>query len=129
VTRWFGISLPAALGLLAAGCPLVVDDEYAFATNEGAAAESRVDDAGASATDAELSSHTGREAPGQDVPTDADEREADGPTTCDDRLINGPETDIDCGGTQCRPCAEGQACRKNEDCAEGECEGGRCASD
>jgi hypothetical protein len=111
--------------MLTVGCPLVVDDEYAFAISAGSAAETRDDDAGAPVSEA--GGHIGPDA-AEVQAHDGREDEADGPS-CDDRIVSGPETDIDCGGSQCPPCADGQACKKDEDCAEGECEGSRCAVD
>jgi hypothetical protein len=35
---------------------------------------------------------------------------------CADRRRDGRETDIDCGGGQCKPCFAGQGCRTNLDC-------------
>jgi hypothetical protein len=46
--------------------------------------------------------------------------------TCDDQVHNGAETDIDCGGPDCDPCAEGQACIADGDCAAGTCVRGTC---
>ena len=43
--------------------------------------------------------------------------------TCTDGLENQDETDIDCGGATCGPCAEGDACDANTDCISGVCEG------
>lgn len=38
------------------------------------------------------------------------------------------ETDVDCGGGQCRGCAEGKQCEKNSDCAVGFCADGKCSN-
>lgn len=46
------------------------------------------------------------------------------PETCTDGLLTmGIETDIDCGGLSCAPCAEGKICAVNSDC-EGSCDSG-----
>jgi hypothetical protein len=45
--------------------------------------------------------------------------------TCADTVQNGAETDIDCGGGTCAPCAAGQACLVNPDCTSHVC-GGDC---
>lgn len=45
---------------------------------------------------------------------------------CADGLHNYDETDLDCGGIKCAPCAGGRACLANTDCANGSCSGGRC---
>ncbi|PKN56151.1 MAG: hypothetical protein CVU56_17515 [Deltaproteobacteria bacterium HGW-Deltaproteobacteria-14] len=49
------------------------------------------------------------------------------PATCADAVANGDETDVDCGGPVCDPCAEGEACEVARDCAAGlVCAGGAC---
>jgi hypothetical protein len=48
--------------------------------------------------------------------------------TCTDGVKNEGESDIDCGGTLCPPCAVGKACTHYTDCASGGCDyTGRCA--
>ncbi len=47
--------------------------------------------------------------------------------TCTDGLPNGDETDVDCGGSTCEPCAEGKLCQHHADCVSGTCEQ-RCQS-
>ncbi|AKT43152.1 lamin tail domain-containing protein [Chondromyces crocatus] len=42
---------------------------------------------------------------------------------CDDMVRNGMETDVDCGGPDCGPCATGQVCGANADCVGGLCAG------
>ena len=47
--------------------------------------------------------------------------------TCSDGVQNGTESDIDCGGGSCPPCANGRRCRANSDCLPGSgCCGGMC---
>ena len=46
--------------------------------------------------------------------------------SCGDELLNNEETDIDCGGPNCRPCAEGQVCERSTDCMTGVCADGTC---
>ncbi|WP_338046387.1 hypothetical protein [Polyangium spumosum] len=46
--------------------------------------------------------------------------------SCDDGIKNGDETDADCGGTHCQPCAQGKACLTNTDCATTFCTDGVC---
>lgn len=46
---------------------------------------------------------------------------------CDDEALNAEETDVDCGGPDCDPCAEGGACSEPADCASGLCDAGTCA--
>jgi len=41
--------------------------------------------------------------------------------TCSDGVTNQDETDIDCGGDVCDPCADGGACTVGADCASGSC--------
>ena len=36
--------------------------------------------------------------------------------TCSDNLANGDETDVDCGGATCHPCANGEMCKVAGDC-------------
>jgi len=36
--------------------------------------------------------------------------------TCSDGVVGTNETDVDCGGPQCAPCADGSACVVSEDC-------------
>ena len=48
--------------------------------------------------------------------------------SCNDKTKNGDETDVDCGGSKCDPCAAGKVCKDNGDCALGLCEGGKCSS-
>lgn len=43
-------------------------------------------------------------------------------TGCSDGILDGDETDVDCGGV-CPPCAQGRACRIDQDCASDACEG------
>lgn len=46
---------------------------------------------------------------------------------CSDGIKNGAETDVDCGGPECPPCAQGQSCDLNSDCGPGlVCQGGTC---
>lgn len=46
--------------------------------------------------------------------------------SCTDRIKNGSETDIDCGGGSCVPCADGNACTEGANCASGVCKDGVC---
>lgn len=45
---------------------------------------------------------------------------------CGDGVMNGEETDVDCGGPACVPCAGGMACLAGSDCQDGVCHDGRC---
>jgi len=49
-----------------------------------------------------------------------------GGDACADGEKNGAETDVDCGGGQCAPCASGQGCGAGADCASGLCTAGTC---
>ncbi|MDP1916454.1 MAG: RHS repeat-associated core domain-containing protein [Myxococcales bacterium] len=54
-----------------------------------------------------------------------------GPTpgpTCLDGVRNAAESDVDCGGASCEPCAVGKACSAAADCASGTCIGATCAA-
>jgi hypothetical protein len=42
--------------------------------------------------------------------------------TCTDGVKNEGETDIDCGGTKCAPCAAGKACVAHTDCVSDGCD-------
>ena len=46
--------------------------------------------------------------------------------SCSDGLLNGSESDIDCGGPDCTPCADGHYCAGDNDCLSKVCNGGTC---
>jgi len=48
------------------------------------------------------------------------------PPTCTDGTKDGQETDVDCGGAVCAPCAPGKACLAAVDCTSDVCTGGVC---
>jgi len=48
------------------------------------------------------------------------------PATCSDSIRNGTESDVDCGGDQCPPCATGKRCGNAGDCATSVCTDGVC---
>ena len=48
--------------------------------------------------------------------------------TCVDSIQNGGETDVDCGGLDCAPCALDEDCVVETDCASGICSNGTCAA-
>lgn len=62
---------------------------------------------------------------GNDDPADGCTNECTLPA-CDDGLMNGLETDVDCGGGTCPPCADGMGCTAGSDCAGGSCVEGTC---
>lgn len=43
-------------------------------------------------------------------------------------MKNGTETDVDCGGDACNPCANGLACSIADDCMSGSCIEGKCSA-
>lgn len=43
--------------------------------------------------------------------------------TCSDGIKNQDETDVDCGGATCNPCALGDTCMQNSDCGTMNCDG------
>jgi len=45
-----------------------------------------------------------------------------------DGVKTGLETDIDCGGGMCSPCADGKMCKIGTDCLDGVCTSGSCAA-
>jgi hypothetical protein len=47
---------------------------------------------------------------------------------CSDHIKNQDETDVDCGGTHCAPCANGLACLLPRDCSLGFCDGSVCGN-
>jgi hypothetical protein len=40
---------------------------------------------------------------------------------CSDSIQDGAETDVDCGGPDCDPCAPGESCETGTDCVTGTC--------
>jgi len=44
------------------------------------------------------------------------------PETCRDGIQNGEETDVDCGGSTCPACANGETCALPDDCTSGFCD-------
>ena len=49
-------------------------------------------------------------------------------TSCTDTVKNGVETDVDCGGADCKGCGQGAACTGPSDCASLQCESNVCTS-
>ena len=49
-----------------------------------------------------------------------------GCTKCTDKIKNGDETDVDCGGSACKACAAGKACKSSTDCDKGICDASVC---
>ncbi len=50
----------------------------------------------------------------------------DEPDQCEDGIFNGTESDIDCGGIDCGPCADGDTCLADADCESENCAAGLC---
>jgi hypothetical protein len=48
--------------------------------------------------------------------------------SCTDHVKNGGETDVDCGGGSCPPCADGKHCSGSGDCTTKQCAGGTCCT-
>lgn len=49
--------------------------------------------------------------------------------TCSDGFLHiGSESDVDCGGAECAPCADGRNCNENSDCESDDCVDGTCRS-
>ena len=44
------------------------------------------------------------------------------PPSCQNGELDEGETDVDCGGPDCPPCGEGDACEQPDDCATGACD-------
>ena len=51
-----------------------------------------------------------------------------GTLDCNDDLRNGAETDVDCGGGACGPCAQGKGCKVAADCDALSCVDGVCCN-
>ncbi len=52
---------------------------------------------------------------------DATDLDAPSQPTCGDDVENGNETDVDCGGPTCGPCADTLGCAAPDDCSSGVC--------
>jgi hypothetical protein len=48
------------------------------------------------------------------------------PETCANGVMDGDETDLNCGGPECAPCADLKACKLDTDCVSGVCDGSIC---
>lgn len=49
--------------------------------------------------------------------------------SCSDGVKNGNESDVDCGGSVCKPCDGGKACASATDCGMGVCSSGVCCNE
>jgi hypothetical protein len=49
------------------------------------------------------------------------------PAHCGNAALDPGETDVDCGGSDCRPCGYDRQCQRAQDCATGSCSNDRCA--
>lgn len=82
---------------------------------------------GSSATSLDPADSSGTQAPGkQGGSTPTDNPQDPWPKSCEDGILNHSESDIDCGGPQCPPCALQARCHQGTDCASTICEEGRC---
>jgi len=45
---------------------------------------------------------------------------------CSNGALDSDETDVDCGGADCKACADDKKCGKNGDCSSGNCDSGTC---
>lgn len=48
------------------------------------------------------------------------------PASCANKVLDGGETDLDCGGAECAPCASGRKCVNASDCTSNVCQNGVC---
>jgi hypothetical protein len=48
------------------------------------------------------------------------------PPSCNNNKVDMGETDMNCGGPNCNPCADGLMCAAGTDCVSGVCTGGTC---
>ncbi|MBI4703197.1 MAG: hypothetical protein HY744_18935, partial [Deltaproteobacteria bacterium] len=48
------------------------------------------------------------------------------PPPCGNGTLDGAETDVDCGGPACEPCATGKSCKSDGDCGSDFCPAGIC---
>lgn len=115
----YGVLL--AVGTLAAstGCTTLIGEDF--------------DGYGAASTVAP-SAHDGGDAGADIQPATADAAGDDAatgdaepvPSSCSDGVHNGDETDTDCGGKDCAPCAPGQSCGWSGDCTSAVCANAVC---
>lgn len=76
------------------------------------------------------SSNEGGDGAGREDAAGVDVGLGDGaPDTCKDGKRDGAETDVDCGGPTCAPCANGRACVVSRDCAALVCASATCNGD
>ena len=59
---------------------------------------------------------------------DAAHMDASDAGLCSDGKKDGAETDVDCGGPACAPCADGLVCIAPHDCKSGACSAGTCGT-
>jgi hypothetical protein len=116
------------LMLAAAGCAFVLDDDYDITEDAQRGGEGGGEGDVASATATSGGSDSGGgESPAS---TGAMSSTSTGPAepSCDaDGAQNGDETDIDCGGVTCPPCADELSCLVATDCTSAICKDHRCA--
>ena len=134
MSRWalVGIGLVAVAGC---GDPCL-DDGLFQDDPEGCAAESATGgqipiDSDGGSTSASASASAGESGSGSasdsnsgsdtdtDTDTDSGGTTTTGAASCEDGTHNGSESDVDCGGPDCDPCADGGTCTEDTDCMSG----------
>ena len=108
--RWNRIVVVAAAFVIS-GCSVLIglEDDYEPASEAPEASTS---------VETGTTNETGTSDGGVDAPPDGL------PATCINQIKDGTETDIDCGGSACLPCANQKACAVDRDCVSGACDGG-----
>lgn len=110
--------LRAAIFLVLPGCGLVVGLRSDYANGEAGASDASGGGEGG-----------GNEGGGPDgAPNDTGAADSPQDSTstwdgnpCSDMQQDGQETDVDCGGGTCAPCANGKRCAMNSDCQSNDC--------
>jgi hypothetical protein len=111
----FAIGLIASVHLARAGDALVLNQRLPTLDALGARAPAGVDAVASSEPMCDIFAN------GYDVP---------GATPCAgcfDTAVDFNESDVDCGGTDCKACMSGQQCIVGSDCQSGKCSSGLCA--
>jgi hypothetical protein len=104
--------------LLVTGCPAMVDDHDRVGSLTAGGSDGESSGTAGSATAAMPETADDSAATGG---TGADPGADPGVVGCLDRKRDGTETDKDCGGGTCAPCADGKHCLADTDCRSGNC--------
>jgi hypothetical protein len=105
------------------------DDASVGATSDGSTSTATTGSSDESRTTSATTSSSTADTTG----ADDDDTTTGQPASCDDDVRNGDETDVDCGGSTCAPCNEGQTCNGDTDCAatlscsDGTCQAPSCS--